>query len=103
MSEFEGRGIGGHLCSFIGETVTLFTESGGNSGRGFTGVVISVNDCFVRLVTRFGSPPSCALGSDCDCCFRSGRNFRNNSERCNFGSVADIPVDKIVAFVHNAV
>ena len=99
MSEYEGRGIGGELTEFIGETVTIFTESGGCSGRGFTGVIISVNDCFIRLVTSFGSAPSFVLGDD----FRGGRNFRNNCGRCNFGSVADIPVDKIVAFVHNAV
>ena len=28
---------------YIGETVTIFTTSGGESGMGFTGVVISSN------------------------------------------------------------
>ena len=106
MREFVG--IGDQLCDCIGETVTIFTESGGCSGSGFTGVVIHANDCVVRLLTRFGSPPSCPLGSDCDCCccnFRCGRGFGRGHDcgRCQFGSIVDIPVDKIVAFVHNAV
>jgi len=45
------------LSNYIGETVTIFTKSGGQSGAGFTGVILSVNDCFVRLITRIGPPP----------------------------------------------
>ena len=44
-----------HLKRYIGETVTIFTTSGGQSGQGFTGVVLAVNDCFVRLITRIGA------------------------------------------------
>jgi len=33
------------LSNYIGETVTIFTKSGGQSGAGFTGVILSVNDC----------------------------------------------------------
>lgn len=53
------------LAKYIGETVTIFTASGGQSGSGFTGVVLSVNNCFVRLLTRIGPPPGCALGNAC--------------------------------------
>jgi len=53
------------LSNYIGETVTIFTKSGGQSGAGFTGVILSVNDCFVRLITRIGPPPGCALGNAC--------------------------------------
>lgn len=99
-----------HLCKFVGETVTLYTQSGGESGSGFTGVVIAANSCFVRLITCIGPAPNCAVGSACN-----GKGYYYGS-RCdskckgdysghysNIGSVTDIPTDKIVAFVHNAV
>lgn len=55
-----------HLLSkYIGETVTIFTKSGGQSGCGFTGVILGVNDCFVRLITRIGPAPGCSLGNSC--------------------------------------
>lgn len=53
------------LCDYIGETVTIFTTSGGQSGAGFTGVILSVNNVFVRLITRIGPPPGCSLGNAC--------------------------------------
>jgi hypothetical protein len=53
------------LANYIGETVTIFTSSGGQSGAGFTGVVLSVNPVYVRLITRIGPPPGCALGNSC--------------------------------------
>ena len=90
------------LCGCVGETVTIFTTSGGESGAGFTGVVIATNDCYVRLLTRFGSAPDCALGNAC--CNPCRKNY--NRGECGykkFGSVIDIPMDKIAAFVHNAV
>lgn len=101
-----------HLCKYIGETVTIFTESGGQSGSGFTGVVLFVSPCFVRLISCIGPAPNCALGNACD-----GLGFPYGyGSKCdpkckgeysghysNVGSVTDIPTDKIVAFVHNAV
>lgn len=65
-----GGGIGSGnfaalLCNYIGETVTIFTSSGGQSGAGFTGVVLAANDVFVRLITRIGPPPGCSLGNAC--------------------------------------
>jgi hypothetical protein len=104
MSRFFEDNIPGHLGSFIGETVTIFTESGGESGRGFTGVVLFVNDCLVRLVTCIGPAPSCPLGNACDSGFFGPDNnckCRNHNIR-TVGSVVDIPTNKIVAFVHNA-
>ncbi len=47
-----------HLYDFIGQTVTIFTTSGGVSGCGFTGVILSVNCNFVRLVTMPGTAPA---------------------------------------------
>jgi hypothetical protein len=88
-----------HLERFIGETVTIYTTSGGQSGCGFTGCILRVNPCFVRLVTRIGAAPGCAVGSSCERCRRDPCNFSIR----NIGSVCDIPIDRIACFVHNAV
>ncbi|HCC07721.1 MAG TPA: hypothetical protein DEP72_06150 [Clostridiales bacterium] len=133
-----------HLIDQIGETVTIFTESGGQSGCGFTGVVLKVNPCFVRLTTCIGPSPACALGNGCSkgynyggkgygygdgfgvggvgygggygggigygCGGIKGANVCPDPDtRCDrqliftIGSVVDIPIDKIVAIVRNAV
>ena len=94
----EGKNFGEEMCRYIGETVTIFTTSGGESGDGFTGVVLSVNRNFVRLVTQRGTAPGCPLGSSC------GRGQRcYDDRRFRPGSVTDIPINRITAFVHNAV
>lgn len=60
-----GTNFAALLARYIGETVTIFTSSGGQSGSGFTGVILSVNNSFVRLLTRIGPPPGCSLGNAC--------------------------------------
>jgi len=113
-----GADFGRTLCNYVGETVTIFTASGGQSGSGFTGVVLSANESFVRLITSVGPPPGCALGNACSgfnvgavnsCSTR--RNWRCGNQSgvwdglpvSRVGSVTDIPVRNIVSFVHNAV
>lgn len=93
------------LSSYIGNTVTIFTTSGGESGAGFTGVILSVNRCFVRLVTRIGAAPSCALGNGCDGGMVGGYGggYGGGVHVNTVGSVTDIPLDRIASFVHNAV
>jgi len=124
-----GLGFGSNfaqlLAGYIGQTVTIFTASGGQSGSGFTGVVVSVNEVFVRIVTRIGPPPGCSLGNAC-----TGFNVGpygagvgagavgegpagvvgavnaggwDSIPVLTVGSVADIPIANIVSFVHNAV
>lgn len=114
-----------HLLSkYIGETVTIFTKSGGQSGCGFTGVILGVNECFVRLITRIGPAPGCSLGNSCganDGGYANSNGYGGNGYGCNFnqnyggcgngggtpvynvGSVTDIPICSIASFVHNAV
>jgi hypothetical protein len=109
------------LSRFIGQTVTIFTTSGGESGRGFTGVLTSVNCDFVSLTTQIGPGPGCALGNPCDdingCCEEHisegfgvapagtlGTNTnRGQYYRLNLGSIVEIPIDRIASFVHNSV
>ena len=98
-----GSGISlvGQLSRYIGATVTVFTTSGGASGNGFTGVLLSVNAAFIRLVTDFGAAPMNPLGDDLD--NPLGVGLRNRSDSCRpVGSVVDIPIDRIAAFCHNA-
>jgi hypothetical protein len=116
---FEGGGIISQLARWTGTTVTIYTTSGGASGCGFTGVLILCDPCFVRLITCIGPAPCCSLGSSCDTCCcpvfdncsQFGRRFpgsrfgggQRNNFICNVGATVDIPVDRIVAFVHNAI
>lgn len=102
------------LKPFIGQTVTLFTTSGGLSGSGFTGVLIFVDDCIVKLLTRVGAAPSCPVGSDCgypDSCgyggYGGGYGGKGGYGDCGYGSllgsVTVIPIDRIASFAHNAI
>ncbi len=94
-----------HLQNFVGETVTIYCTCGGQSGCGFTGVILFVNPCYCRLVTSIGPAPGCALGSSC------GRPGGSNAPLAGrggswpgcVGSACDIPIDKIACFVHNTV
>ena len=73
-----------YLARYVGQTTTIFTTSGGHSGRGFTGVIPSVNCTVVKLV---------------------GGSRRNISRFQGFGlgSIVEIPIGRTVAFVHNVV
>lgn len=92
-----------HISEYVGETVTIFTKSGGISGCGFTGVVLAVNCDFVRLVTNQGSAPTCPIGGPNSSCCNDSNNGYNNHRQYSVGSVCDIPIDKIAAFCHNAI
>lgn len=47
----------GGLSALIGRTITVFTDSGGASGRGFTGILCEVRPESIRLVTALPSAP----------------------------------------------
>lgn len=107
-----------NIREFIGETVTIFTTSGGASGFGFTGVILSVNQRFLRLMTDPGASPANPLA---DSTFgdpdnegrafggisRNGSSYAGRGNDCRStratGSVCDIPIDRIAAFTHNAI
>ena len=99
------------LCRYIGQMITVFTESGGVSGCGFTGALISADCNCIRLLTDFGYPPACPIGSAC-----CGENFGNGGEWGfwdnwgnfgrgptrgpwnPFGSLCVIPTDSVVCY-----
>jgi hypothetical protein len=97
-----GYGYGGilnQLSRFIGETITIFTSSGGSSGSGFTGVLIGVNPSFVTLVTGQGPAPACPLGNTCG----GYGNYGGYGDIYSVGSVTSIPVYMIASFSHNTI
>lgn len=98
------------LTNYIGQTVTIFTVSGGPAGFGFTGVLVSVHEYYLKLLIKIGAPPECPIGSHCGLPVskksRSGFNLGYRSHGSNnfngLGSIAVIPLNKITAFVYNA-
>ncbi|MBU5269325.1 hypothetical protein [Clostridium cochlearium] len=97
-----------HMEEYIGKVVTIFTTSGGDSGAGFTGVLLEVNEDYIRILTRMGPAPSCALGN---CCSGIQDNVEPGQTvpggpSCggtSIGSIADIPIDRIASFAHNTI
>jgi hypothetical protein len=134
MAEF---GLIESLMLHVGKTVTIFTESGGLSGSGFTGVLAGVGDCGVRLITSLGAAPACPVGSSCTGGYEGAAGYglgyggygygyggygygyggygygtgatAFGGGLCGFGasgwlgSVTEIPLNKIVSFVHTAI
>ncbi len=87
------------LRSNIGRVITVFTQSGGCSGMGFTGLLVKVEHGFIKLITSLPSAPRHPFG------FQGGHNF-NNWDDCHnsrFGTVIVIPIRKIVSYVFNEV
>lgn len=87
------------ICRFVGQTVTIFTASGGVSGCGFTGVLLGVDNECVKLLCDIGAGPACAVGSPCCGNLRDNPGFFGNP----LGALSVIPCDAIVCFVHNAI
>lgn len=116
-----------HLCRFIGQTVIVFTTSGGVSGSGFTGVLLSVNCDTIRIDSRQGFTPACPLENSFSADFNDNDNYgcrgresdrdynrdynrdcdrdrdRDRDRKRSAGSVCEIPICSIVAFCHNAI
>lgn len=87
------------LMENTGKVVTIFTESGGCSGEGFTGLVACVHDDACKVITTLPSGPAYPFEGTC----RHGCN--DNIALCrrcctsHFGSAVYIPLCKIVACV----
>ena len=96
------------MARYIGQTVTIFTTSGGMSGCGFTGVLLGVNECFAKLLTQIGPAPGCAIGNACNGTTYAngsgcGGNNNNDNPISTVGSVTDIPICSIACFTHSAI
>ena len=99
-----GEGNVGSFEDNIGRIVTIFTESGGASGSGFTGLLVHADCRFIKLITCLPSAPPCPFGMNEFSRRRRGRGFDDCCCRdARFGTAIVIPVDQIVAFVFNEV
>jgi hypothetical protein len=93
----------------IGRIITVFTESGGASGSGFTGLLVHSDCNFIKLITCLPSAPPCPFGNNDFSRRRRGFRFDRELGNCccnteaRFGTVIVIPVDQIVAFVFNEI
>jgi hypothetical protein len=116
------EGLGRHF----GQTVTIFTKSGGLSGSGFTGTLVFADCNVVKLITCLGAPPCCPLGSDCadgfggcglgagygagyngyngyNGLYGNGGFYGNGRFGNGLGSIVTIPTCAIAAFVNNTI
>jgi hypothetical protein len=98
------------ICKYVGQTVTIFTTSGGLSGSGFTGVLLSVDYNSLSLLCDIGSAPTCPVSSSCINSQRENygsscsNNYSNSCSKGNpLGSIAVIPTAAIACFTHNAI
>ena len=86
------------LNNNIGKVITVFTNSGGCSGRGFTGLLVQVERGFIKLITTLPSAPRNPFG------IQSG-GWTGDNDDCGrrFGTVIIIPIRQIVCFIFNEV
>jgi hypothetical protein len=98
-SDNEDNDIIDSLRDNIGRVITIFTQSGGCSGRGFTGLLVNVDCHTIRLVTALPSAPRNPFGISQFNDF--GFNSRGRCHRTRFGTSIIIPINKIVSFVFN--
>lgn len=89
----------------IGRIITVFTKSGGCSGRGFTGLLIAVDCNVIELITRVPSAPHHPFGREFGRGFGRGFGFDGSDDcfRDRFGTRIIIPVRDIVAVVFNEI
>ena len=93
------------MIRHIRQTVTIFATSGGLSGSGFTGVLLSVDMNCARLLADIGQPPACPLGSACtDIMTPHGIDNDEGMFWGNpLGAVCVIPLCAIAVFTHSAI
>lgn len=101
LSEINGIDLNS-LNNNIGRVITVFTSSGGCSGRGFTGLLVNVNCNFLKLISSLPTAPPNPFGHqfDIDGDFSNGNSCR---ERAKFGTAVVIPLRQIVAICFNEI
>jgi hypothetical protein len=87
-----------NLNMYIGELVTVFTMGGSDSEHGFSGILVKVSRFFLQLESKIGTKPACFLEK-----FSASDNlqYHDNEKELSSQCLIDIPIDKIVAFIHN--
>ena len=99
------------LVKHTGQIVTIFTMSGGASGMGFTGILSGVSNNLVKLIIDIALVPVPIYlnqtNNICNQCKNKNYNnffcAKNNFYKNHYlGSIAEIPISKIISFSHNA-
>jgi ABC-type sulfate transport system substrate-binding protein len=91
---FDNESFKESLIKFIGQTITIYTTSGGLSGHGFTGVLLQVSADQIKLLTKLESAPIVS--------FKDTFSHEEEDE-ASLGSITNIPINKIAAFTHNII
>lgn len=79
--------INSELTALIGKHITVYVDSGGTSGNGFSGILIEVLFDRIRLIASIPSKPSNQFG---------------NKNRCEkLGTLCVIMLNHITAFNHS--
>lgn len=86
------------LIKYIGQTVTIYTASGGDSGSGFTGVILDVKKDYIKVLSSVGSPPEFSFGNS-----DVKEELSEGKDMTSLGTITNIPINKIAAFVHNTI
>ncbi len=91
------------FTEYLGQTVTVYVNAGGMVGNGFTGVLIGYENTYIRILVSPSAAPACSMGNSCN-----GRTanplfcvFCPYAQNNPLGTMVEIPVNAIVAFVHN--
>jgi len=84
------------LSSLTGKLITVFVDGGGESGKGFTGILIEVLSDRIKLITGLPSAPVCKKSSNQPKC-----NHCQKKINCNFGINTIIMIDHITAITYN--
>jgi hypothetical protein len=79
------------LSDHIGSCITVFTDSGGRSGCGFTGILIEVSSDSLRLITKLPAAPA----------RNTGNTGQSRRYECGFGTSTVIMLSHITAFSYN--
>lgn len=82
------------LLKFIGQTITIFTTSGGISRYGFTGVLIQVSLDQIKLLTEIQTAPQISFKES---------SSNEKEDEITLGTAVNIPINKIAAFIHNLI
>lgn len=78
------------LPALIGTPITVFVDSGGVSGKGFTGVLIEVLSDSIKLITSMPSAPNMRT-----------KNSHKKRQPCKFGACTTIMLEHITAINYN--
>ena len=97
MSQNENMSDKLQLLSLIGKTVIIFVDSGGKSGKGFTGLLTEVFSDRIKLITKMPSAPVYNKNrNNCNCYY-----CRRRRRHSNFGINTVIMTAHITAIVYN--